>query len=246
MRYRDQVLAITVLLVLSVLCALGSPLALASLANLDTVDWSRLADVGESYGTASAILSAVAIGGLAASFLYQAQQLRLTRLHHVRGVQRDLLMRMVEEPDLGAAVGFSSGDENLSARQHAFILAWVQYLFLSYEGGVSTKSMLEKEVFPSMFSSESMLLFWQKYRSTWLDPGVPELQRAFGKLVDRAWKQAEPAQSTGARIGHIAPASPPNAPTQVKEKRPTRAFAFASGIAMGAFAAWHVCRRRGS
>ena len=47
-------------------------------------DWRHLADIGQAYGAASAIFSALAVAGVAAGLVYQARALRLARVQAIR------------------------------------------------------------------------------------------------------------------------------------------------------------------
>ena len=51
-----------------------SPLYLRQLSQLRGIDWTKLSNVGQTYGAASAILSAVALVGISLSLLVQARQ----------------------------------------------------------------------------------------------------------------------------------------------------------------------------
>jgi hypothetical protein len=53
-----------------------SPLALSWLDTLAGVNWSRLSEIGQTYGAASAILATLAFGGVAVSVFLQAQQIK--------------------------------------------------------------------------------------------------------------------------------------------------------------------------
>ena len=160
-------LVVPALAVAAVLLAVGSPLFLWLVSRWKGVDWSQLANIGEAYGAASAVFSALAVAGVAASLLYRNQQLRLTRLHHVRSVQRELFMRVVDEPDLGKAVNLF-GDTDESPRHRAFIVAFLQYLYLAYDAGVATNTTLDEEVFPRVLRSEEVRRFWHDHRLDWI------------------------------------------------------------------------------
>ena len=59
-----------------------SPLALTALDHHR--NWSRLSEIGSTYGAASAVLSALALTGIAVSLLLQAHQTSIARLHSYR------------------------------------------------------------------------------------------------------------------------------------------------------------------
>ena len=67
-----------------------SPLLLRQIATLGGVDWTKLSDIGQTYGAASAILSALAVGGVAISLFLQANQGRANQVQMIREYQREL------------------------------------------------------------------------------------------------------------------------------------------------------------
>jgi hypothetical protein len=76
------------------------------------MDWGRLSYIGQTYGAESAILSALAVGGVsvslflqarqarATSLFLQARQARATNIQMVRDYRRELIMMALENPDL--------------------------------------------------------------------------------------------------------------------------------------------------
>jgi hypothetical protein len=70
------VIALTAFVLGSILL---SPLLLRQIAKLGGVDWAKLSNIGQTYGAASAILSALAVGGVAISLFLQANRVGQTR-----------------------------------------------------------------------------------------------------------------------------------------------------------------------
>ncbi len=62
------------------------------------MNWTRLSDVGQTYGAISAIVSAVALGGVAAALFFQARQAKAERIQAVRGFHRELIQMTIDEP----------------------------------------------------------------------------------------------------------------------------------------------------
>ncbi len=58
-----------------------------------TIDWDRLSNVGQAFGTISAALSAVALVGVAVAIYIQVQQTTISREYAVRSMR-------VDEPSL--------------------------------------------------------------------------------------------------------------------------------------------------
>src|SRR5438045_9631717 len=66
---------------------LFSPLFLRRVAEVRGVNWNLLGNIGQTYGAASAILSAVALLGIAVSLVLQRRQARAERIRIVRESQ---------------------------------------------------------------------------------------------------------------------------------------------------------------
>src|SRR3954452_24166530 len=77
------------LILLAVAGALGavlvSPVALTWLPTMRSADWAHLSDVGQTYGAASAILSAAALIGVVLSLYYQRRETKAAREQALRG-----------------------------------------------------------------------------------------------------------------------------------------------------------------
>ena len=97
---RNIRLAITVTAVAVVVLILLSPLLLRQLGRIGGVDWIRLSYIGQTYGAASATLSALAVAGVAISLFLQARQARATNIQMIRDYQRELLKMALENPSL--------------------------------------------------------------------------------------------------------------------------------------------------
>ena len=191
--YRRAVAAAVIAIVVTA-CAVGSPLLLSILAEWTSLDWARLADVGQAYGAASAIFSALAVAGVAASLIYQARQLKLARLQHTRSVQRELNLRIVDDPTLGEIIGLGNFRGEISVRERAFIVTYFQYLYLLHEGGIASEQQLAKEVWPALFSSDAVRLYWEGARSYWLSL-TTRSQRVFAEGADRGYKESTVAEA---------------------------------------------------
>ncbi|MEV4351692.1 DUF6082 family protein [Actinoplanes sp. NPDC049596] len=91
-------MAVTVMVCL-VVAIMSSPW-LVSLVTREPIDWRALADVGQAYGGISAILSALALCGIAASLVLQWRQARLADAATRRAQQIELVKVSLSDPDL--------------------------------------------------------------------------------------------------------------------------------------------------
>ncbi len=63
-----------------------SPFALRVLATSFGLNWSNLSNIGQTYGAVSALITALALGGVVVSLLYQARDVGTARSHAIRNV----------------------------------------------------------------------------------------------------------------------------------------------------------------
>jgi uncharacterized protein DUF6082 len=80
-----------------VAAVLLSPLMMIRLSE-SGLPWNRLADVGQAYGGASALLSAAALCGVGASLLFQRRQMRQELADIDRQQHRELLRLAIDTP----------------------------------------------------------------------------------------------------------------------------------------------------
>src|SRR2546430_9173902 len=73
-----------------------SPFLLGALDRFG-VDWTRLSEIGQTYGAVSAVLSALALGAVAISVAIQARQARADQIQAVRGFHLDLVRLQLDD-----------------------------------------------------------------------------------------------------------------------------------------------------
>ena len=216
------------------ICAIGSPFVLKFATRWSGLNWDELADVGETYGAAAAIFSALAAAAVAVSLLYQAQQLRLSRLQHVRQVERELSLRLMDDPELAEIAGYNAAKiTGVSARQHAFAVIYLHYLSLAYEGGVASKEALQAEALRYMFGSDATRRIWAAVRHTWFAHKTDPTHVSFSAIVDESYQQA---------IRESPPPRDPGLQTADRPQGPSAGAAYAV-LAAGA-TGWFFGRRQ--
>src|SRR2546430_12427958 len=73
-----------------------SPFLLGALGGFG-VNWTRLSEIGQTYGAVSAVLSALALGAVAMSVSIQARQARAEQIQAVRGFHLDLVRLQLDD-----------------------------------------------------------------------------------------------------------------------------------------------------
>ncbi|WP_143232729.1 DUF6082 family protein [Actinoplanes regularis] len=189
MHRRRLLIASTVALIVG--CTIASPILLLLIKRIEGVDWRDLADIGQTYGVASAIYSALAVAGVAAGLIYQERAYRLARVQSIRTSHRELLARVMDNPQLYApALGLTAlRPTNDLLQQHLMTTSWVGYLYSTYDVGMVREKDLKSETLPFLFASESGRNWWETARQWWLS-ATDHKNREFGRILDQAYQDA--------------------------------------------------------
>lgn len=176
------------LIVVGVVGALGavflSPLALRWIATDQRVDWSQLSDVGQTYGAASAILAALALGGVAVSLFLQRKESKAAREQALRGLHTDLLRMALDDPEFMECWGIigESGDMGWH-RQHIYLNLIVSHWQMMWEMNVLTERHL-RILARGIFGGSRGLRYWSEARDVRLVAEKGRRAREFHTVVD--------------------------------------------------------------
>ena len=151
-----------------------SPLALRALARSFDLNWSNLSNVGQTYSAVSALLTALALGGVVISLLYQAKDVSTARSQAIRTMHFDLLRMELEHEDYmwasGAPWGMTIPVSYRHLRLHVYVHMWLsfwesQFLLGEMSAEVARASARE------LFSGKAGREYWQAARERHLSSG---------------------------------------------------------------------------
>ncbi|MFI7217349.1 DUF6082 family protein [Micromonospora maritima] len=170
-----------------------SPVALRAVSGGAAEDWSRLSDVGQTYGAASAVLSALALGGVAASLLLQARQSRAERIQAIRGFHTDLItMQLDDLPVYLPCWGPLDLPDDTARRQHIYTNLLMQYAWMGYEIGTIPEPLL-RDMLAGMFRGDVASRFWPMARASWTASTAGTRRgRRFLLIVDEEYARSAP------------------------------------------------------
>lgn len=144
-----------------------SPIALRAVSLEEAEDWGRLSDIGQTYGATSAVLSALALGGVAASLLLQARQTRAERIQAIRGFHAELIrMQLDDLPVYLPCWGPLDLPDDTAKRQHIYTNLLLQYAWMGYEIGTISEPLL-RDMLGGMFRGDVARRFWLMARGSW-------------------------------------------------------------------------------
>jgi hypothetical protein len=169
-----------------------SPFALALAGEAIPLDWKLLADIGQTYGATSAIISALALAGVVVSVGYQARASDQQRFQVFREQQRELLLLMLEDPDTYAAVASRNRTEMSSTnlRRDVYVQLWFNYYYFGYRTGhLSERVLRATDGMPALLDNQHARRYWTRVRAGWLsDPD--RASRRFARMVDLEYDAA--------------------------------------------------------
>jgi Family of unknown function (DUF6082) len=169
-----------------------SPLALRAVASPFGLNWSNLSDVGQTYGAVSALITALALGGVVISLLYQARDVSATRSQAIRTFQFELLRMELEDADLmwasGAPWGTTAPADYRRLRQHIFVHMWLSFResqFLLNEMSSGSVRSAAKEI----FNGEAAREYWESF-GDWRLTSNEGRRLQFLHIIDEEYREA--------------------------------------------------------
>ena len=204
------------LLFLVILALLGfvviSPFFLAPL-NDQTTDWSKLSDIGQTYGAASAVLAAFALTGVALSLILQAREAKASRGQTLRALHTDLMRMAMEDPVYRACWGsFFTSDNTDEQRAHMYVNMIVNHWLMMWELRPITEAHL-RSIAGVVLAGPISWRFWTDARQRRLLSAATWRERHFNRILDEVYRTV-PAPSL--------PASK-SSPTTARRTGPTPA-----------------------
>lgn len=187
----------------------------------------RLSDTGQA---ASAILSAIALMGIAGSLYFQMQQTRAAQVAAARGMRVQLLQFAIESPQFLHVWGADPKRPVRDRQEAAYISMVLAYNKTSYMLGLLTDYEL-REYCQLIFTHKSFRDFWHGARLTYLNDHFRDSRR-FAGIVDSVYQSslAQPPSTGG------PPTKLGGPPSDARRLGATALAAFCTGIAVGAMA----------
>lgn len=168
-----------------------SPLILRQLGSFNGVEWANLSNVGQTYGAASAILSAVALLGVSLSLLVQARQAYTERIKITRERHMEMLKIILEEPDTYHPVTTTTRQSEVEARRAIFSNMWMNYARIGFGVGVLSEDDVRNDIMRPAFKSAPMREHWAGARRYWKGRYIEDRrERLFVKIVDDEYLKA--------------------------------------------------------
>ncbi len=168
--------------VLVVVLILAVPL-LMMLLSAAALPWNELADVGDAFGGASAVLSALALSGVGASLLFQQRQIRqeladLDRQQHI-----ELLKLAIEHPELIEVLDRDTAGTSHPRHEIYANLAMMYWLAIWQLGEIDDAEL--RGMAASMFRSDISRRWWSRVGGEWIGTRLHPERHRFLEIITR-------------------------------------------------------------
>jgi hypothetical protein len=221
----------------------ASPLILLLIDRAFDADWTRLANIGQTYGAASALLAGLAVGGVAASLAMQVRQVRISQIQAARMMHVELMQMLTADPVLRSTSPAAIGVSEDQWRRSIYTNLFFKYLEMGFLiGHISEESL--RQHFAVQFRLEHVREFWRHTRETFrtdADRGGP---RRFFQIVDEQYQHSLDADES---LWTVTP--PANVPTLPIVQNPQttvvrEALSLALGLLVGSAISGVVAKSR--
>jgi hypothetical protein len=218
-------------------------LALNVFPDNETQEWERRSLIGQTYGAASAILSVLAIGGIAVSLFLQNRETKAAREQALRALHVDLIKTALDDPQLLSCWGPFSGSVKVAdRRKHMYTNLMVSHWQMMWEvNGLNEKHL--RVLAQELFAGENGRQFWSLMGAIRTDVEGGRRTKLFHTIVNEEYERARlagpPVQSQEPLDSADTAAVPVSGHRTV-----TVAAALGVGAVLGACAAVVLRRRR--
>jgi hypothetical protein len=232
---RTLTIAIGVLLVS--MAAFGvvllSPLLLHEIDRTTSADWSRLSEIGQTYGAASAILAMLALGGVAVSLLFQARQAQAQQVQAARQYHFELYRMTLDKPELYLSLwDVPDLPPTRQGQQLGFTNLIFNYYWMSYDLRAIPEPELRRAL-AGVFSGPIGQHYWSEARDSWLGLSGGRRSRKFVQIVEDEYKKS--MAHKGSVNQKLVGDKPPPRRANSDGRQPIRMLViFAGGVFLGA------------
>jgi hypothetical protein len=201
--------------------------ALTRWASRARTDWAQLADVGQSYGGISAMLSALALAAIAVSLFLQRRQSQIALISAARDRHFELVRFAIEHPVLSAMVDPSISHDEFSVQAYANLT--VAHWQMIWDLGMVDDDHLVAEA-ADLFTDPTAREWWARFGPNWTATRTRQ-HRAFQALITAGHEQARNRR-------------PPAVQARTGSSRRTGTAMMTAAVVAGAIAAGVARRRR--
>jgi len=154
--------------------------------------WADLANVGQAFGGAAAVVSALALAGIAGSLVLQWRQTRAEQIFAIRERHFELVRLGIERPELIQALGARS--DPTQAVIFAYASLWMGHWASHWDLGVIDEKSL-RPILRDFFKSPQIREWWNEYGREWSSFTTAKRLR-FVQIINHEWSAAVESAQT--------------------------------------------------
>ena len=175
-------------IVVAILCVVFSPFAIELASSSSSINWSKLSNIGQSYGFISAILSALALGAVAWSIRQQAVQIKSQRLETHRSTHMTLWKMAFDDPYLLACYPNPEGTAGANKRYYYLNLHY-QWWHYNFEIGLMDEASLAHNAY-WLFQGEAGREYYKQHLQHRGAVRASDRNANFFSIIDGAYSRA--------------------------------------------------------
>jgi Family of unknown function (DUF6082) len=168
-----------------------SPLALKQLTSIRAVNWGQLSNIGQTYGAASALLTGLALVGVAGSMIFQIRAIDISRAQTVRQQHAHLIEMALMDPVYMRAWGHDPMAYGGADRSRQ--LFYINLILSFWEDGYRLGSISENIIrgdLAIMFCGEAGREFWAIARYARLQTSHDRRNKRFAQIAEEEFQKA--------------------------------------------------------
>ncbi|WP_221321128.1 DUF6082 family protein [Actinoplanes sp. L3-i22] len=160
-----------------------------ALLSATALPWAKLADVGDAFGGASAVLSALALSGVGASLLFQQRQIRQELADLDRQQHLELLKLAIDNPEFIEVLDSDTARTEHPRHEIYANLTMMYWLAIWQLGEIDDDEL--REMAASMFRSPVARKWWARVGGKWIGTRLHPDRHRFMEIVTQELRAAE-------------------------------------------------------
>lgn len=163
-------------------------------------NWERLSFIGQTYGAATAVVSAAALIGVVGTLAYQAREVKRARDETRRQAISDLLRMAWHDPELDECWGPVPEDHDAKTRKQQL---YTNMVIAEWEMSFETKALPERRlraIASEMFEGRVGRQYWTTARDLRLSTSANRMERRFHEILDEEYWRTRPIGATAQNV----------------------------------------------
>jgi hypothetical protein len=173
------------LALLSLVLVILSPFGLGAIGTVSNANWVRLANIGQTYGAVSALLAALALGGVAISIFSQIREARHGRWEAGRARHFEIMRLAIEDPFYRQVFSLPGVPED-KAKLVGYINLLFEYWSMMWEFGDLPEELLRNNLV-NILRTSSGSLYWRDSGEGRLRYSPTKRQHVFNQIANEVY-----------------------------------------------------------